>query len=193
MGNSHTNLADWLPYETCPEHHGLLHNSLQEIVQEILHGTFQRMDKLFHKSISHSFKGLRKLIQMKPSKVDQLWEQLQTTSRRLCVLGTLSDGEQKRVTEAITTLSAVQRLDRRNKYKLFLFNILHNTGPAAVLLCAVGLGQGRVTAITTSEREQLCQRIQSRWSVIGSRTLEDLAAANHVPRSVDGRQYLFSL
>ena len=87
---------------------------------------------------------------MEPSQEDLALARLLTTSSNLNVLGALTDGEIQRVTEARDILTTVQKSDRRKKYKLFLYGILDDLGPGAVLLCAITLGQARIAALNAN-------------------------------------------
>ncbi|KAK8924450.1 hypothetical protein VCV18_004872 [Metarhizium anisopliae] len=125
---------------------------------------------------------------MEPSKsrAEQLEERLLTTAERLKVLGVLSDGEIQRVTEARDVLTTVQTIDRRKKYKLFLYEVLRDSSPGAFLLCAIALGQARITNLKAGERTELQRVIRiNKNSAINHPTISALAARYQVPSSVN--------
>lgn len=130
---------------------------------------------------------------MAASHVDQALEKLLSTSRRLSLLAILSDGQINRVADANGVLTTVQTIERRKKYKLFLHEVLRESGPAAVLVCSLGLGQGRITDLTALERTQLCQSIAENKATINHPTIDALAVANRIPKSVDGNYVTFIL
>lgn len=120
-----------------------------------------------------------------PCNVSQALEKLLSTSRKLSLLAVLSNGQINRATDAKRILTTIQTSERRKKYRLFLHDVLRECGPAAVLVCALGLGQGRITDLTDLERTNLCHLISENKNVINHPTIEALAAANQIPMSVD--------
>lgn len=127
---------------------------------------------------------------MAASNADRALEKLYSTSRKLSLLAVLSDGQMNRVADATDTLTSVQTIERRKKYKLFLHEVLRDCGAAAVLVCALGLGQGRIVDLTALERTKLGQSIAESKDVINHPTIEALAAANGIPNSVDGNMLI---
>jgi hypothetical protein len=123
---------------------------------------------------------------MEPSREDPALGRLLATSSKLNVLGVLSDGEIQRVTEAKDVLTTVQKSDRRKKYKLFLYDVLRDSGPGAVLLCAIALGQARITELKTGERTNLCRLIQVNQGALNYPAICALSTAYQIPSSVNG-------
>lgn len=123
---------------------------------------------------------------MEHSREDQALGRLLATSSKLNVLGVLSDGEIQRVTEAKNVLTTVQKSDRHKKYKLFLYDVLGDSGPGAVLLCAIALGQARITALKTGDRTNLCRRIQVNQSALSYPAICALSTTYQIPSSVNG-------
>ena len=99
---------------------------------------------------------------MELSRADQALARLLNTASRVTVLGVLSDGEIQRIIEARNVLIATQSSDKRKKYKLFIYNILRDYGPGTVLVCAIALGQARITDLKASERTNLCRLIRAK-------------------------------
>ena len=123
---------------------------------------------------------------MEPPKSKAACERLLATAEKLKVLGVLTEGEIQRAAEAQKVLTTVQTIDRCKKYKLFLYDVLRDSGPGAVLLCAIMLGQVRVTDLKASERTELCHLIQGKGqSASNHSTIRALAAANQIPSSVN--------
>lgn len=96
----------------------------------------------------------------RPLKIGEAWIRLVDASENLKVLRRLSDVEAQRSSEAVDTLKLVQPSRRLRRYKEFLYDALHNSGPQFVLLCAVALGQVRVIDMTNGNRLGLIRKIK---------------------------------
>lgn len=125
------------------------------------------------------------------SNASQALESLLLTSRKLSLLAVLSDGQINRVTDAKNNLTTIQTAERRKKYKLFLHDVLRVSGPAGVLVCALGLGQGRITDLTASDRTELWHSISENRAIINHPIIEALAAAHGIPVSTDGKKFFY--
>ncbi|KAK3371618.1 hypothetical protein B0T24DRAFT_629705 [Lasiosphaeria ovina] len=122
---------------------------------------------------------------MEHSKAEKALERVIAAAGKLSILGVLSNGETKRIDEARGVLMTTQTNDRRKKYKLFLYGVLRYSTPAAVLLCAIALGQVRITNLKGGERNELCQLIQNNQSSINHSTIVELAIKCQISTSVN--------
>lgn len=108
------------------------------------------------------------------------------------MLGRLSDAEAQRSSEAVDMLKTVQPSGKLKRYKQFLYDVLSNSGPEFVLLCAVALGQVKGVDMKHSDRVGLIGKIKANkdnTAIIDS-TIRLLATKYHIPNSVTG---VFSL
>lgn len=95
----------------------------------------------------------------KPLQPKEAWNRLVNTGESIRIFGTLSDGQIRRVTEAVDVLKIVQTSSKRNKYKRFLYDVLRS-GPQVVLVCAAGLGQAKVADMRRCDRIGLIREIE---------------------------------
>lgn len=128
----------------------------------------------------------------KPLRIDEAWGRLLGASEKLKILGRLSDAEAQRSSEAIDTLKIVQPSGKLKRYKEFLYDVLGNSSPQFVLLCAVALGQVRVVDMKNGDRVGLIFKIKVNRDHTNTNhsTIVSLAIRYHIPSSVDG---VFSL
>lgn len=131
----------------------------------------------------------------KPIRVAEAWKKLVAAGKVLKLLGSLSDGEAARVTEAVEILQTAQISQRRRKYKLLLHSIHGLLGPQGVLLCAVALGQVKAVDMKSSDRTGLITRIETnKTSVdINHPSFQALAVTHEIPNSINGTFSIFLL
>jgi hypothetical protein len=111
------------------------------------------------------------------------WKTILDTANKINLLGSLSKKEIQRIKDAANVLTTRQTTERRKRYKLFLHSILRDAGPGAVLLCAVALGQVRITDLKDSERVDFCNQIKPEAI---DPNINALAIQYSIPRSVNG-------
>ena len=104
------------------------------------------------------------------------------------VLERLSDTEAQRSSEAVDTLKMVKPSGKHKRYKEFLYDVLFNSSPRFVLLCAVGLGQAKIIDMKSSDRVGLIRKIKVNKDDININysTIESLATNYRIPSSVSG-------
>lgn len=146
---------------------------------------------------SHTFSivaamEMEKRSRYKPLKTEEAWDRIFEASENLKVLGRLSDAEAQRSSEALDTLKMVQPSGKLKRYKEFLYDVLCNSGPQFVLLCAVALGQVRAANMKNGDRVGLISKIKANKDNTGINhsTVRSLAIRYHIPNSVTG---VFSL
>ena len=124
----------------------------------------------------------------KPLKTEEAWDRIVEASENLEVLGRLSDAEAQRSSEAVDTLKMVQPSGKPKRYKEFLYDVLFNSSPQYVLLCAVALGQVKVIDMKTNDRVGLIRKIKvNKDNVdINHSTIGSLANNYLIPSSVSG-------
>lgn len=142
---------------------------------------------------SHTFSivaavEMEKRSRYKPLKTEEAWDRIFEASENLKVLGRLSDAEAQRSSEALDTLKMVQPSGKLKRYKEFLYDVLCNSGPQFVLLCAVALGQVRVANMKKGDRVGLISNIKANKDNTGINhsTVRSLAIRYHIPNSVTG-------
>ena len=121
-----------------------------------------------------------------PLKTDEAWERLVHASENVKVLGRLSDAEAQRNLEAVNTLNMVQPSGKLKRYKQFLCDVLSNSGPEFVLLCAVALGQVRGVDMKHRDRVGLISKIKANKDKtdINNSTVRSLAIKYRIPNSL---------
>ncbi|KAG4414251.1 hypothetical protein IFR04_012623 [Cadophora malorum] len=123
----------------------------------------------------------------KPIRVAEAWNKLVAAGKVLKLLGSLSDGEVARVTEAVEILQMAQISQRRRKYKLLLHSIHGLLGPQGVLLCAVALGQVKAVDMKSSDRTGLITRIETNKNSVevNHPAFQALAVTHEIPNSIN--------
>jgi hypothetical protein len=131
---------------------------------------------------------MAKYSRYKPLTTEMAWDRLVAASEKLRVLERLSDTEAQRSSEAVATLKMEQPSGKLKSYKEFLYDVLHNSGPQYVLLCAVALGQVKVVDMKNDDRVGLISKIKSNKddACMNYSTLQSLAIRYHMPKSVTG-------
>ncbi len=131
---------------------------------------------------------MEKRSRYKPLTTDEAWERLVEASERLKVLGRLNDAEAQRSSEAVDTLMTVQPSGKPKRYKEFLYDVICNSGPQSVLLCAVALGQVRVVDMKSGDRVGLISKIKANKDEtnINHSMIRSLAQRYYIPNSVTG-------
>jgi hypothetical protein len=124
----------------------------------------------------------------KPLDTEEAWDRLAGASKNLSVLGRLSDAEALRTSEAIEMLKTAQPSGKSKRYKEFLYDVLGNSNPQFVLLCAVALGQVRVASMTNENRVSLISKIKDGTdnTDMNHATVQSLAIKYLIPESVAG-------
>lgn len=126
---------------------------------------------------------------MASAKVDEIWSKLVTTANSLVVLGVL-DGNNKHLAKiAKDTLLTVPADRRGRRYKLFLHDVLRDSTPGAVLVCAIGLGKNRAADELSIEDCNLLLPLIKTSDVLNHPTLRSLAIECQIPRSVHGNLF----
>jgi hypothetical protein len=106
-------------------------------------------------------------------------QRFEVCNSKLKIAGILNKTEKKRVKEAASILTAVQRSEKQVKYKLFLHE-LHDIGPHLVPACAIALGQGRIASMNKANRKQLLYEIKIRQKEFDDPSLRALASDNGI-------------
>ena len=135
---------------------------------------------------------LEKRSRYKPLKADEAWDRLVHARENIKVRERLSDAEARRSSEAVDALKIVQPSGKPKHYKEFLYDVLSNSNPQFVLLCAVALGQVRVVDMKNGDRVGLLSKIKASKdnTDINHSAVRSLATRYHIPNSVTG---VFSL
>lgn len=128
----------------------------------------------------------------KPLRTNEAWDKVVRTIEDLKLQGNLSGAQAKCVREAVDVLKTTQTSGRRKKYKRFLFNVLQESGPQAVLVCAAALGQVKATNMKESDRNLLNRKIDGCKNINHS-TIQSLASRYQIPRSEGGMVPIFAL
>lgn len=122
--------------------------------------------------------------QRPPTATDAM-SRLVQKAKNLAILGCLTTNEKHRVAHAITISQSTQTAWKRQKYKLFLCNILECSGPHSFLLCAIALGQVIVANMKQRDRDRLEALVKSD-TTISQHRIRNLAIQNQVPESLEG-------
>ncbi|KAK2796022.1 hypothetical protein FQN50_009642 [Emmonsiellopsis sp. PD_5] len=118
----------------------------------------------------------------KPLRTNEAWDKVVCTIEDLKLQGTLSGAQAKSVTEAVNVLKTTQTSARRKKYKRFLYNVLRESGPQAVLICAAALGQVKAADMKELDRNLLIRQIKG-FKDINHSTIRSLAICYQIPHS----------
>ncbi|KAJ5120826.1 uncharacterized protein N7515_010214 [Penicillium bovifimosum] len=105
---------------------------------------------------------------------------LRDCNRRLRTLGRIDSNQSKHVKHAIKILHEVQESTKRNRYKLFLQDLLEindGAGPALVMLCAIALGQAKIAHMSQTNRSALLARVKGLSGEFGHPILRSLASS----------------
>lgn len=124
----------------------------------------------------------------KPLQIGESWDKIINIGEDLKILRSLSDAHLRSVTEAVKILKTVHTSSKRQKYQLFLCNVLRKCGSHGVLVCAIALGQVKVVNMKNCDRVGLLRKLENNRdsASISHPTLRSLAARYKVPSSVDG-------
>ncbi|EDN02520.1 hypothetical protein I7I51_07508 [Histoplasma capsulatum] len=118
----------------------------------------------------------------KPLRTNEAWDKVVCTIEDLKLQGSLRGAQTKSVIEAVHVLKTIQTSARRKKYKRFLYNVLRESGPQAVLICAAALGQTKAADMKELDRNLLVRQIQG-CEDINHSTMQSLAIRYQIPRS----------
>ncbi|EDN05787.1 predicted protein [Histoplasma mississippiense (nom. inval.)] len=118
------------------------------------------------------------------------WKKVVDTGRTLEILRCLRRNDQRRVAEAVALLKQVQSSLKRQKYQLFLHDVLSRCGPHGFLLCAIALGQTTVVGMRKSDRATLVDELEKRKDQppINHPIFRSLAKRQKIPDSAEARQ-----
>jgi hypothetical protein len=100
--------------------------------------------------------------------------------KRLRTVGRIDNSQSQQVKDAIKILHEVQESTKRNKYKLFLQDLLETddgAGPALVMLCAIALGQAKIAHMNKATRSALLSRVKGLSGEFGHPILRSLASS----------------
>jgi len=109
------------------------------------------------------------------------------TAKRIKMLQRLSDIDSQRSSEALDTLNIIQPSGRRlQRYKALLYDVLCNSGPQFVLLCAIALGQAKASDMRNNDRVSLVSNIKTNINNIhvNHSIIRSLATKYHISDSV---------
>ncbi|OJD20128.1 hypothetical protein ACJ73_08542 [Blastomyces percursus] len=115
------------------------------------------------------------------------WKKVVDTGRTLGILRCLRRNDLRRVAEAVALLKQVQSSLKRQKYQLFLHDVLSRCGPHGVLLCAIALGQTNVVGMRKSDRATLVDELE-KWKdqpPINHPIFRSLAKRHKIPDSAE--------
>lgn len=121
----------------------------------------------------------------RPLKTDEALDRIVEAIENLQVLGRLGDAEAQRSSEAVDTLKTTQPSGKTIRYREFLYDVLFNSSPQYVLLCAVALGQVQVIDMKNSDRIGLIRKIKANIDITHS-TIGSLTTNYLIPGSVSG-------
>ena len=111
--------------------HHLVHCFLRRFHRHLLHYPHFILPSF---SLFHMVKEPHTKRQRPPTATDAM-SRLVQKAKNLAILGCLTTNEKHRVAHAITISQSTQTAWKRQKYKLFLCNILECSGPHSFLLC----------------------------------------------------------
>merc|ERR1711939_853937 len=83
------------------------------------------------------------------------WTKIVDAAHDLRIIRNLSNAHIRRVAVATEVLQQEQNSPKRQKYQLFLYNVLRKCGPHAVLVCAIALSQRLVFEMKNNDRKTL--------------------------------------
>lgn len=118
-----------------------------------------------------------------PSKALEL---LRACTKKLRILRVLSKREAGLVKDAVHILRTTQTSEKRNKFKLFLHEVLDN-GPHLPLLCAIALGQARIASMNKESLQQLLYDIGNFSQDFDDEKLRLMASDYGIPVSANGK------
>lgn len=127
----------------------------------------------------------RRIRSQKPPTLTEALHKLRECDKQLRTLGSLTVSQTRQIKDAVQILAEVQKSTKRIKYKIFLHEVLQNTGPGIVLLCAVGLGQAGIANMNESNRSELERQLRLPHG-FDEEFLRSLALRMGVPESQDG-------
>jgi hypothetical protein len=113
--------------------------------------------------------------------IDSCRDKLKKSAGDIYVLKRLTDTGARLVGDAINILVQVQTAHDSRKYQLFLYDILHHSGPGMVLLCAASLGKQRITKLNTNDRVAFVSYVNNNKADLHSPALDLLAGDYRVP------------
>ncbi|KAK2796024.1 hypothetical protein FQN50_009644 [Emmonsiellopsis sp. PD_5] len=118
---------------------------------------------------------------------NEAWKKVVDTGRTLEILRCLRGIDLRLVAYAIALLKQVQSSSKRQKYQLFLHDVLSRCGPHVVLLCAIALGQTNVIAMGKGGRVTFVDELEKGRDQppINRPIFRTLAQRHKVPDSVE--------
>ena len=124
----------------------------------------------------------------KPLQIRELWDKIINIGEDLKILQSLSDAHLRSVTKAVKILKTMYTSSKRQKYQLFLCNVLRKCGSHSVLVCAITLGQVKMVNMKNCNHVGLLHKFKNNRdnASISHPTLQLFAARYQVPSSVDG-------
>merc|ERR1711977_65427 len=116
------------------------------------------------------------------------WTKIVDAAHDLRIIRNLSNAHIRRVAVATEVLQQEQNSPKRQKYQLFLYNVLRKCGPHAVLVCAIALSQRLVFEMKNNDRKTLVNILEKNKgnTIINDSTLRSLASRHKIPSSVEG-------
>ncbi|KZF22637.1 hypothetical protein L228DRAFT_260795 [Xylona heveae TC161] len=126
----------------------------------------------------------RRSVRQKPLTTTDAMKRLVGKAKKVAVLGCLSKIEKRRAADAIAISQTAPKTRKRQKYKLFLCDLLENSGPHSFLLCAIALGQAIIANMKQQDRSRLVDLIKNDTR-LSQPNIRDLAIQNHIPVSLD--------
>lgn len=175
--------------DTCSYHqfnHATFHH-FYIIYPSLLNAGYTNSLLFHHQIFQHSFHlnlptpMPRQVRSQKPPTVSEALRLLRDCAKKLRVLKVLTKTQARNVRDRVNILNDIQTTPKRNKYKLFLYDLLCDAGPALVLLCVMSLGQGKVTSMNKDAREELRRQIKDRLPEFNDPILQSLASTHGVP------------
>ncbi|KAG4417676.1 hypothetical protein IFR04_009179 [Cadophora malorum] len=118
------------------------------------------------------------------------WTKIVDAAHDLRIIRNLSNAHIRRVAVATEVLQQEQNSPKRQKYQLFLYNVLRKCGPHAVLVCAIALSQRLVFEMKNNDRKTLVNILEKNKgnTIINDSTLRSLASRHKIPSSVEDLQ-----
>lgn len=122
----------------------------------------------------------------KPLQPNEAFRLLRDGHRKLKISGKLSTSETISVKNAVEVLESPQKSSKRNKYRLFLCDLLTECDSEQVLLCAAILEQAKVVDMRKQSRSELRGMIQSHEES-SDLFLQPLASSYRIPNCKGGK------
>lgn len=125
---------------------------------------------------------------------DEAYTEIVRAARELRIRAALSPIQRRRVLECVTILDDPQTAPKRQQYRIFLYDVHSRCGPHGVLLCAITLGQHKVTTMRKRSRSDLISTLErfKNDCIINCPLTRSLANEHGIPQELECMAYYAS-